>query len=403
MLKGLRMVHCDYLIIGAGIIGLSTAWELQKRYPDSQIIVVEKEMTPACHQTGHNSGVIHAGIYYTPGSLKSQFCCRGNIAIKQFCEEYQIPFDECGKLLVATSNAELERMEALGERAILNGIEFEVLDKQSLREREPNIEGLGAIYVPTTGIVNYKEICVKLVELIEQAGGQVLFEHQVTYLDESETGVTVITSNTTFHANSLIACGGLTADRLVRMLGDEPNFQIVPFRGDYYQLPKQHNNLIHHLIYPIPDPELPFLGVHLTRMIDGSVTVGPNAVVNFSREHYDKYHIHLKDCAEMITYPGFRKVVRKHFYSALIEFKNSMWKSGYLKLVQKYCPALHRNDLLPYPSGIRAQAVNQEGELIDDFLFHRTKHCLIVCNAPSPAATSCFPIADYIVDQLNTH
>lgn len=395
------MVHCDYLIIGAGIIGLSTAWELQKRYPDSQIIVVEKEKTPACHQTGHNSGVIHAGIYYTPGSLKSQFCCLGNIAIKQFCEEYQIPFDECGKLLVATSNAELVRMEALGERAILNGIEFEVLDKQSLREREPNIEGLGAIYVPITGIVNYKEICVKLVDLIEQAGGQVRFDHHVTYLDESENGVTVITNSTTFHAKSLIACGGLTADRLVRMLGDEPNFQIVPFRGDYYQLPKQHNNLIRHLIYPIPDPELPFLGVHLTRMIDGSVTVGPNAVVNFSREHYGKYHIHLKDCAEMITYPGFRKVVHKHFYSALIEFKNSVWKSGYLKLVQKYCPTLHRNDLLPYPSGIRAQAVNQEGELIDDFLFHRTKHCLIVCNAPSPAATSCFPIADYIVEQLN--
>ncbi|PSW05120.1 L-2-hydroxyglutarate oxidase [Photobacterium lipolyticum] len=395
------MIHCDYLVIGAGIIGLSTAYELQKRQPECHVVVVEKEMAPGFHQTGHNSGVIHAGVYYTPGSLKAQFCRQGNIAIKQFCQQHHIPFGECGKLLVATTQIELKRMQDLAERAVLNDIEFKILDHAELVQKEPNITGLGALLIPATGIVDYRQICLKLVKLIKQAGGQVLFNHQVTYIDETHNGVTVVANDVTLRCNKLLACGGLMADRIVRLLGDEPEFQIIPFRGDYYQLPKVHNQLINHLIYPIPDPDLPFLGVHLTRMIDGSVTVGPNAVINFSREGYNKHSVHLKDCTEMFTFPGFRKVIHQHFRSALTELTNSLWKPAYLKQVQKYCPQLKLNDLQPYPPGIRAQAVDKKGRLIDDFLFHRTKRALVVCNAPSPAATSCFPIAGYIVDQLN--
>ncbi|MEZ8141927.1 L-2-hydroxyglutarate oxidase [Enterovibrio sp. FF113] len=395
------MKNCDYLVIGAGIVGLSVAHELQTRYPDAHVVVVDKEDQVASHQTGRNSGVIHAGVYYTPGSMKAKFCTEGNLAIKAFCREHDIPFEECGKLLVATNDIELGRMEALKTRAQENGLEFEVLDAAQLHQKEPNIEGVGAIFVPSTGIVNYRQICEKLGTLIKESGGEVIFNSSVEYIQETEEGVTVVAGTQILHADKVIACGGVMSDRIVRMLGKTPDFQIVPFRGDYFQLPQRHNGIISSLIYPIPDPDLPFLGVHLTKMIDGSVTVGPNAVLSLAREGYSRFSFSFKDTAEMLQYVGFYNVIRRNFSSAMKELRNGVWKPGYLKEVQKYCPLLTKEDLLTYPSGIRAQAVYQNGDMVDDFLFHQTPHTLVVCNAPSPAATSCFPIANFIVDKLD--
>ncbi|WP_028021681.1 L-2-hydroxyglutarate oxidase [Enterovibrio calviensis] len=394
------MKDCDYLVIGAGIVGLSVAHELQTRYPNAKVIVVEKEIQVANHQTGRNSGVIHAGVYYTPGSMKAKFCTEGNLAIKAFCREHAIAFEECGKLLVATNDTELQRMEALKVRAKDNGLEFDVLDTAQLRLKEPNIEGVGAIYVPSTGIVSYRQICERLGTMIKSHGGDVIFHASVEYIQETDDGVTVVAGTQIIHTNKVIACAGIMSDRIIRMLGETPDFQMVPFRGDYFQLPHQHNNIISSLIYPIPDPALPFLGVHLTKMIDGSVTVGPNAVLSLAREGYSRFSFSMKDTAEMLQYSGFYSLLRRNFSSAMKELRNGVWKQGYLKEVQKYCPSLTQDDLLAYPSGIRAQAVYQNGDMVDDFLFHQTAHTLVVCNAPSPAATSCFPIARHIVDKL---
>ncbi|MGF1769922.1 L-2-hydroxyglutarate oxidase [Enterovibrio makurazakiensis] len=393
------MRDCDYLVIGAGIVGLSVAHELQTRFPNASVIVVDKEEQVASHQTGRNSGVIHAGVYYTPGSMKAKFCTEGNLAIKTFCREHAIPFEECGKLLVATNATELQRMEALKVRAKENGLAFDVLDAAQLRQKEPNIKGVGAIFVPSTGIVSYRQICEKLGTMIKSHGGDVLFNASVEYIQETDDGVTVVAGTQILHANKVIACAGIMSDRIIRMLGETPDFQMVPFRGDYFQLPSQHNSIISSLIYPIPDPALPFLGVHLTKMIDGTVTVGPNAVLSLAREGYSRFSFSMKDTAEMLQYGGFYSLIRRNFSSAMKELRNGLWKQGYLKEVQKYCPTLNQDDLLTYPSGIRAQAVYQNGDMVDDFLFHQTARSLVVCNAPSPAATSCFPIARHIVDK----
>jgi len=391
----------DFIVIGGGIIGMSTAWQLQIQYPGKSVLVIEKESGPAQHQTGHNSGVIHAGVYYTPGSLKAKFCKEGNIATKAFCNEHGIEYDECGKLLVATNAAEHRRMSALIERCFENGLEIEVLDQRQLAEREPNVTGVGAIFVPSTGIVSYTEITAKMAELVEEQGGHVMFSTAVIDIDELDQAVAVDTEHGTFFGDYLVACAGLMSDRVVRMMGVEPEFKIIPFRGEYFLLPPKHDQIVNHLIYPIPDPELPFLGVHLTRMIDGTVTVGPNAVLAFKREGYRKTDISLKDCWEMFTYPGMLKVLMNNFKASIVELKNSLRKKGYLKLVQKYCPTLQLDDLRSYPAGIRAQAVSKDGSLVDDFLFVTTKRCLAVCNAPSPAATSAIPIGKHIISKVD--
>ena len=390
----------DFVVVGGGILGMSTAWQLQSRYPDKSVLVLEKESGVAQHQTGHNSGVIHAGVYYKPGSLKAQFCKEGNVETKRFCKEHDIAFDECGKLLVATNAKELERMQDLVTRCAENGIEFEVLDQQKLREREPNITGLGAIFVPSTGIVNYTQITEKMTELVELNNGSVRFNTKVTGLEEFVDRVTVFTDKGRFQARYLVACSGLHSDSMVKMMGLKPEFRIIPFRGEYYLLKREHDQIVNHLIYPIPDPDLPFLGVHLTRMIDGTVTVGPNAVLAFRREGYKKTDISVWETLGMFLFPGLLKLVLKHFKATMNELKNSCSKSGYLKLVQKYCPSLGLSDLTDYPSGIRAQAVMRNGEVVDDFLFMHSSRCLAVCNAPSPAATSAIPIGKHIIDQL---
>lgn len=392
----------DFCIIGGGIVGLATAMELLKRQPNASLVILEKEPVLAKHQTGHNSGVIHAGIYYAPGSLKAELCKRGAEATKQFCSEHGIKFEVCGKLLVASTALEVQRMEALYARSQLNGMKVERLDAEQLRAREPNIVGLGGLFLDATGIVDYRQVCETMAAVIRRNGGEICLEKTVTAIAEDTDKVTVSTHDGAWQARHLVVCAGLQSDRLATLAGIDIDHQIIPFRGEYFRLPASKNNIVNHLIYPIPDPELPFLGVHLTRMIDGSVTVDPNAVLGLGRENYKKFSVNWKDVAEYARFPGFWKAIWQNLGSGSVEMKNSLFKSGYLEQCRKYCPSLELDDLLPYEAGIRAQAVMRDGSLVHDFLFAQTPRMLHVCNAPSPAATSAIPIGEMIADRMFT-
>ncbi len=393
----------DYIVIGGGIVGASTAWQLKRRHTGARILLLEKESRLAEHQTGHNSGVIHAGIYYAPGSLKARFCKAGVEATIGFCRDNGIPFEQCGKLLVATNDIEHGRMLDLHERALENGLDVELIDEPRLRELEPNVRGNGAILVRTTGIVDYRRIGKRMGELFEDLGGDLRVGARVSRISESSDKVVVETADgQRFETHFLIACAGLQADRVAQMQGLDADFRIVPYRGEYYRLPDSKSNIVKHLIYPIPDPELPFLGVHLTRMIDGSVTVGPNAVQGWKREGYGRCNVSPRDIASMLSFPGFWRVTARNLKTGLAETWNSLYKPGYLKLVQKYCPSVELDDLKPYPAGIRAQAVLSDGTLVHDFLFAESSRSLHVCNAPSPAATSAIPIGAHICDKVES-
>ena len=391
----------DYAVIGGGIVGLSTAWQLRQRLPSKRIVVIEKEHAVARHQSSHNSGVIHAGIYYEPGSLKADFCRRGVAATVRFCRDNDVPYEQCGKLIVATNAAEHERMHALYERALRNRIPVELLDEAQLKAAEPGIAGVGAILSPTTGIVDYGAVAAAMAHRLEVLGGEIRTGSEVRALEESDNAVTVrLADGTTFEAGCLIVCGGLMADRLAAMMRIDIDFRVLPYRGEYFQLPPELQSMVSHLIYPVPDPGLPFLGVHLTRMIDGSVTVGPNAVQGWKREGYGRVNFSVRDTAEMLAFPGFWRVSADNIRVGLAELWSSMWKPGYLKRVRKYCPSLQLSDLRPYPAGVRAQAVMRDGTLVDDFLFAETPRSLHVCSAPSPAATSAIPIGEYLCDKI---
>ena len=392
----------DFIVIGGGIVGASTALSLVTMYPEKRTILIEKEKSFASHQTGHNSGVIHAGVYYQPGSLKAKFCREGLEETINFCDLHNIPYENCGKLLVATSEVELARMDVLFERCKQNNIEVELIDQEQLRKIEPNINGIGAILVKSTSIVNYQSVTKKMIEQYEALGGEYLLDTEIVNLTENSDAVEIITKNETLKSRYLISCAGLMADRIAKMLNLEINFQIVPFRGEYYKLSEKHNTLVKHLIYPIPDPDLPFLGIHLTKMIDGSVTVGPNAVLGFKREGYGKINFSPRDILEMLSFKGFYKVIRSHFKSGITEMLNSKYKRGYLKQVNKYSPSIKLKDLQPYPAGIRAQAVLDDGTLVHDFLFVESERSIHVCNAPSPAATSAIPIGKYISEKARS-
>lgn len=391
----------QYCVIGGGIVGLATALELASRDPGARIILLEKEASFGQHQTGHNSGVIHAGIYYQPGSLKAQLCRAGAEATKQFCRDHKIPFETCGKLLVATSDLEMTRMAVLEERARQNEIAFEPVSAARLREIEPMVNGQEALLIPATGIVDYRRICLAMAEKLAMSGAVLRLGARVVAIDEDGTGVSVVTEDgEKIRATRLVACAGLQSDRLARLAGLPATHQIVPFRGEYYTLPPAKSAIVKHLIYPIPDPDLPFLGIHLTRMIDGRITVGPNAVLGFAREGYPKGSIRLGDVAAMAGFPGFWKMTRKNLKSGLAEFRNSLFRAGYLAQCRKYCPSLTLDDLTAPGAGIRAQAILADGTLVHDFLFMQSPRMLHVCNAPSPAATSAMPIARMIVDKL---
>ncbi|QVM93015.1 L-2-hydroxyglutarate oxidase [Pseudomonas entomophila] len=390
----------DYCIIGGGIVGLATAMALLEQRPGASLLLLEKEASLGRHQTGHNSGVIHAGIYYAPGSLKADLCKRGAQATKDFCSEHGIAFEVCGKLLVASNDLEVQRMQALYERSQQNGLKVERLDAGALCEREPNIVGKGALFLDATGIVDYTQVCDAMAKVIQQAGGELRLSTAVRAIQEHADHVTVTSDSHTWRARQLVACAGLQSDRLARLAGVRIDHQIIPFRGEYYRLPASKNQIVNHLIYPIPDPELPFLGVHLTRMIDGSVTVGPNAVLGFGRENYRKFSVNCRDVAEYASFPGFWKTIWNNLGSGTAEMKNSLFKRGYLEQCRKYCPSLEVEDLLPYEAGIRAQAVMRDGTLVHDFLFAETPRMVHVCNAPSPAATSAIPIGQMIAEKI---
>jgi L-2-hydroxyglutarate oxidase len=391
-------MQVDFTIIGGGIVGISTALHLIERQPGASILVLDKEQVLAAHQTGHNSGVIHAGVYYAPGSLKARFCREGLVATKNFCEQHGLPFETCGKLIVATNEIELARMGALYKRAQENGLSIERLDDTELRRREPRIVGKGALFVSETGIVDYTAVTQAMAEDFRVAGGVIELGNAVLNIREEPETVILETETGTIRSRYLIACAGLMADRLAAMCGLADDFQIVPFRGEYFRLPPAKDDIVRHLIYPVPDPALPFLGVHLTRMIGGFVTVGPNAVLAMKREGYRKSDFNLRDVAQMVSYRGFWNVLRRNLRSGIDEMRNSLFKRQYLALCQKYCPELTEDDLLPYPAGVRAQAVLPDGTLVHDFLIKSTARTMHVCNAPSPAATSAMPIGKYIVE-----
>ncbi|TCK23761.1 L-2-hydroxyglutarate oxidase [Ancylobacter aquaticus] len=391
----------QYCIIGGGIVGLATALDILSRDPGARLVLLEKEDGFGQHQTGHNSGVIHAGIYYQPGSLKAGLCREGAVATKQFCRENGIPFETCGKLIVATSELEMERLAALEERAHRNEIVVEPVSAARLGEIEPHVSGLGALRVPATGIVDYRRICLAMSERLKGLGATLRLGTRATGIVEETSGVMVRTdSGNTLRAERLVACAGLQSDRIARLAGLEATHLVVPFRGEYYTLPASKAGLVGHLIYPVPDPDLPFLGIHLTRMIDGRLTVGPNAVLGFSREGYGKGSVRLADVASMLAFPGFWRMARRNLRSGVDEFRNSLFRRLYLEQCRKYCPSLTLDDLGSPGAGIRAQAILQDGTLVQDFLFLSSPRMLHVCNAPSPAATSAMPIARMIVDEL---
>ena len=391
----------EFCVIGGGIVGLATAMTLLQRRPGSSVVLIEKENRLAGHQTGHNSGVIHAGIYYAPGSLKARLCKAGAAWTKDFCTENNISFAQPGKLIVATTAIELQRLAALEERAHLNGLQAERIDSAELARREPHIRGLGALFLDATGIVDYSKVCDAMGAKIAAAGGEIRLESTVTSLTEDGTGVSVETDDgDRLRADRVVVCAGIQADRMARLAGVGDGFAMVPFRGEYYRLPGFRAGLINALIYPVPDPALPFLGVHLTLTVGGGITVGPNAVLGMSREGYPKFSVNRTDLGELLRFPGFWRLARTQLRTGIAEQWNSLVKRGYLRQVRKYCPELTASDLLPEPAGIRAQAVLDDGRMVEDFMFRRTDRQLHVINAPSPAATSAMPIAAEICAEV---
>jgi L-2-hydroxyglutarate oxidase len=388
----------DYVVIGGGIVGVSTAMQLLEARPGCSLALLEKEHDLGRHQTGHNSGVIHSGVYYAPGSLKARFCKEGAEATVRICEENGIPFDRCGKLIVATDESEVDALNALAGRCGENQIAIERLDAPEIKRREPHIRAVAGFLVPTTGVTDYVAVTAAMRRKILAAGGEIRLNTNVVNIKESSTHVVIVTTGGDVAASRVVVCGGIMADRLAHMCGIDDDFRMVPFRGEYFRLPSSKNNIIKHLVYPVPDPSLPFLGVHLTRMIGGCVTVGPNAVFGMAREGYPRFSFNLRDTLEAISFPGFWVMAKRHLGFGVKEMWNALHRRGYLAVCRRYCPELTLDDFQPYPTGIRAQAIMKDGTLVQDFLIRSTTRTLHVCNAPSPAATSAIPIGGHIVN-----
>ncbi len=391
----------DLLVIGAGIVGLATGWEATRRFPQMRVLVVDKEERVAAHQTGHNSGVIHSGIYYKTGSLKARNCVAGAASMKRFCQEQGIRFEECGKLVVATSAEEVPRLEQLQQRGAANGVAgLRMLQREEFREIEPHCDGLCAVDVPSTGIVDYSVVARKYAELIEQAGGEIVLRAEVVGLREDRGSNIVETRAGSFRARYVINCAGLYSDTITRMAGVKTNLEIVPFRGEYYEIRPERRELVRNLIYPVPDPRFPFLGVHFTRRVNGSVEAGPNALLAFRREGYTGAPPDLGEAMETLSFPGFWKMARKYWRMGLAEQYRSWVKPAFVKALQKMIPELEEADLAQGGSGVRAQAVDADGNLLDDFYFVHSAKMIHVCNVPSPAATASVEIGKEIVEMM---
>lgn len=393
----------DYIIIGGGIVGLSVGYTLMKRYPHVKLLVIEKEKELASHQTGHNSGVIHSGIYYKPGSYKARFAKAGSERMVAFCKEHGIDHDICGKVIVATKEEELPILHNLYERGLQNGLDIKLISRDELKQIEPYAEGIAAILVPMAGIVNYKQVSEKLGELILTAGGEIKLNSPVQKIDERDDQVTVETDQATYACRTLINCAGLQSDRIARMTGYYPDLRIVPFRGEYYKLVPEKRYLVKNLIYPVPNPDFPFLGVHFTRMINGDVEAGPNAVLSFKREGYVKTDFNLKDFGDIIGYKGFWRLAGKYMKEGIEEMVRSFSKEKFVESLQQLIPEVQSEDLIVAPAGVRAQALMSDGSLVDDFQIIHGKHSVHVCNAPSPAATASLMIGEEIVNRMENN
>jgi (S)-2-hydroxyglutarate dehydrogenase len=390
----------DFAIIGGGIVGLSTGMALSKRYPDAQIVVLEKESNWAAHQTGHNSGVIHSGIYYKPGSFKAKFCRDGATSMVEFCQEHQIDHEVCGKVIVAVDQSEVQRLENIYQRGVDNGIKVKRITAEEVKEVEPHVRCVAGVRVYSTGIANYKQVCLKYAELIQQQGGELRLNTKVLRIVPSGNNQVIETTNGNFETRFVINCAGLHSDRVAKLNNVDPQAKIIPFRGEYYELTPEKRHLVKTLIYPVPNPDFPFLGVHFTRMIDNSVHAGPNAVLSLKREGYKKTDFDLRDFAEVMTYPGFWKLAAKHADEGIQEIIRSFSKAAFVRSLQQLIPEVQAADLVPCHAGVRAQALMNDGKLVDDFLIIPGQNCVNVCNAPSPAATSSLEIGKAIVAGL---
>ncbi|MBS3944508.1 MAG: L-2-hydroxyglutarate oxidase [Melioribacter sp.] len=391
----------DIIVVGAGIVGLASALKILEKNPSLKLLILEKEDSVAKHQTGNNSGVIHSGIYYKPGSLKSTNCLNGYKMLLDFCDKHEVKYDICGKVIVATSENEIPYMRNLYERGLQNGLTgLKILNPDEVKEIEPHVECKAAIKVPQTGIIDYTEVCNKYLELILNNGSSIKFNENVTGINIKSDYCEVITQNSAYESRFVITCAGLQSDRIAKMTHPELQIKIIPFRGEYYKIKKEKHYLVKHLIYPVPNPEFPFLGVHFTRMIDDEREAGPNAVLAFKREGYTKTSFNLGDAVETFAFPGFHKVIKRNWKVGIGEFYRSYYKPAFVKALQKLVPEIESEDLITGGAGIRAQACSKDGGLLDDFYIVEDKRIFHVCNAPSPAATSSLSIGNYLANKV---
>lgn len=394
------MPEFDVAIIGGGIVGLATAWQVSQARPDARIVLLEKEELLAAHQTGRNSGVIHSGIYYKPGSAKAKNCREGKQALEAFCTEHDVAWQQTGKVIVATESSQFEALENIYRRGCENGVRCEIIDRDRLAEIEPHTAGIKAIHVPESGIVDYPGMCRKMADLLRSGNAEIRTATAVTGIRQKTDSVELLTSGETVMAKQVVNCAGLHSDRVAKLSGQKMKEQIVPFRGEYYVLKPEAEHLCRSLIYPVPDPAFPFLGVHFTRMIEGGVECGPNAVLALAREGYDWWTISPKDLFEALTYSGFLKLACRYWRVGAGEVWRSISKGAFVRALQKLVPDIRKEHLIPAPAGVRAQALAPEGRLVDDFLILRQDRVLNVCNAPSPAATASLNIGLHITEQL---
>ena len=391
----------DFIIVGAGIVGLATALKLIEKDPKQKILILEKENRISAHQTGNNSGVIHSGIYYKPGSLKAKNCVKGYKQLINFCDKHNVKYDLCGKVIVAVEQSELNYLDILLERGKANGLsDLRKISKEELNEIEPYVNGIAGLFVPQTGIIDYKDVSEKYVEIFLSKGGVLHLNDKVIDFHESSSEIEVITSKGNYSANAVITCGGLQSDILARKTNHDLDLKIIPFRGEYYKIKEDRKHLVKNLIYPVPDPAFPFLGVHFTRMINGEVEAGPNAVLALKREGYKKTDINIKELYETLTWPGFQIVAKTYWRTEFGEFYRAFSKSAFVKALQRIIPEITEDDLIKGGAGVRAQACDRTGGLLDDFSIIKNNRIVHVCNAPSPAATSSLAIGEHITSEV---
>ena len=395
------MEKFDISIIGGGIVGLATAMYALEKYPDKKIGVFEKEDVLAKHQTGNNSGVIHAGIYYQPSSQKAKFCWPGSLLLREFCDKNEINYEMCGKLIVATDESEIERLNNLYERGKQNGVTgLQLIDKEKINEIEPYVDAIKGLWSPNTGIIDYKELTVAYSNIFESKGGTIYRNQEILSINQSQNNLILQTNSQEYETKYLINCAGLFADRVAKMMKLDFDVRIVPFRGEYYTLTNESKKMVNGLIYPVPDPDLPFLGVHFTKRINGEVEAGPNAVMAYSREGYNKFDINLKDMYESFSYPGFWKMVKSNWKTGLTEQYRSLNKLKFVDSLQKLIPTISSKDLNNPGAGVRAQAIDKNGNLLQDFSIVKTENSLHVLSAPSPGATSSLKIAEHLMKEI---